>query len=118
MYSFGYPFELKIHRGVQPKEAARVYEVWGHRRESSFPAGAQATHCHWKPLSVLGNTALSLSLSILFSPPLLLLFFFLIKTPKKTAAQRLSVLTPLHRLLITIFNLEGEGLRPGAFSGA
>lgn len=111
--SFGYPFELKIHRGVQPKEAARIYEVWGHRRESSFPVGAQATHCHWKPLSVLGNTALSLH-SFLSSSS----FFFLIKTPKKTAAQRLSVLTPLHRLLITIFNLEGEGLRPGAFSGA
>lgn len=72
--------------------------------------------CH--SLNVIRSTTLypgkHISLSIFF----LFFFPFLIKTQKKTPAQRLSALTPLHHLLITNFNLEGEGLRPGAFSGA
>lgn len=68
MYSFGSPFELRIHRGVQPK----VDEVWGLRREQLSGGGTgyslplEATVCPGKYIS--------LSLSILFSS--LLLFFF------------------------------------------
>jgi hypothetical protein len=82
---------------------------------NSFPV--QGIWGIYHSLNVIRNAAFCPGKHI--SLPIFFYFFsFLIKTQKKTAAQRFSALTPLHRLLITIFNLEGEGLRPGAFSGA